>query len=415
MDLYDVLQVGRDACADQIRRAYHKQALRLHPDKTGGDASGFQDVTLAYDVLSNPDRKRRYDVCGATDECLDIPSMGRGVGVGVTMNMGMGMGMGMGVNLGAGVSVPLHDFMRGMFFGSDTVPADVREVVLEPKEWYLGTTKRLHLHAPQMCVQCDGTGAYAPSDVIECVLCDGSGCGMAMMLPGMMSDIPCVGCSGQGRMFRHSRRCAVCHGSGAIPPVGAQSHITLSVPAGVQDGARVTLPGRGGFDARTRKDRDLQVTLHRKMLPNLHIGTAPGELVVGATIDLADVLCGYQMDVDVCDSGVVVRVDIPEYRPPTQDIVFSGKGLPIGESTGAGHRQRPEHQSAAPTLRGDLRVRLTVKYPDEHHPDAKQLGRVRDLHRRLLRRGRNTSTSTPSSDAVAPPKYASPPDCAHVL
>ena len=377
-DPYGALGLERDAPADEVRRAYRRAALRLHPDKSGGDAAAFQRATAAYELLSDPERRAHFDRFGHDRAAAGPPHQhqhhhpffGGGFGGfggfgGPTMDdllremMGGGGGGATFVFRGPGGEAHAH--------APAAAAVDRVEVELTAPEFYLGCARRVEVDAPERCGACAGTGAASPDDLLECVACGGRG--RAPPPPGFPFGLfptpPCGSCAGKGRAFRTPRRCGACGGARCVPRRRA---FEVRVPPGVPDGTEQVLRGRGGYDPDAGAPRDLAIRFRfRAMPPDVEgVDAASGEVRMRVRLELGEVLCGFTRALDLFGTGAV-ELSAPAYAPPDRVAVLAGRGLPpAGAPAGA--------------PRGDVRVRFEVAWPQ----DDRQLAKYRDVLERIF-------------------------------
>ena len=329
-DPYATLEVGRDAGADEIRRSFKRLALKLHPDKSASaDDEAFKKVNEAYAVLNDPDRKRAYDMFGTTTPQQQQQQQ------------------------------HAHHFVFNMFQQHQQQQQqhpqhrDAVDIVLTPREVYLGCTKHIEYTVLVACPKCDGTSAASPSDVVTCMVCGGTG---AMPLPGMPAIFglpPCPACGGQGRSFRSAKRCDGC-ANGCVPK---RMFIEVAIPGGARDGLLQTRSGGGGYDLRTRTTTDLDVRVRRTLPSNCTL-SGENDVLMTVPLDLTDVLCGFDKTVDVFDGAESVRVSADAYVWPGRSVVFPDKGLLCPGTTEG---------------RGKLTVVFEVKYPKDQEDAAATL------------------------------------------
>lgn len=226
-DYYEVLGVKRESEAEEVKRAYRKLAMQYHPDRNSGDpeaAARFKEAAEAYDVLSNPDKRQRYDRYGHTGlEGMNLPDFGNGASI---FDL---FGDILGDLLGGGRR------RHGPRPGEDlVVPLEV-----ELREAYHGCQKTITIPREEICNQCDGSGCKRGTQPVRCRQCDGHG----------------VVLRGQG-FFRIQQRCGTCGGRGFIVPelcphcqgrgrVVVRRTLKVDVPPGVSDGVRQIQPLRG--------------------------------------------------------------------------------------------------------------------------------------------------------------------------
>ncbi|MGH9089443.1 MAG: DnaJ domain-containing protein, partial [Acidimicrobiales bacterium] len=238
-DLYELLGVRPDAGDDDIKRAYRKKARELHPDANGGDQAAeakFKEVSFAYEVLRDPDRRARYDRFGAASF-----SPGR---AGPTGGMGGfdfdgGLGDLFEAFFGSMAGATGHGRRRGPQAGAD---AEVT-LLLTFAEAAFGTRKDLSVRIPVTCTTCGGTGAKPGTEASTCPDCGGTGEIRRIrqsLLGQVVTSSACPRCQGVGETIPHP--CPACRGEGRRME---DRTLTVEVPAGVEQGSTLRLADRG--------------------------------------------------------------------------------------------------------------------------------------------------------------------------
>jgi len=239
-DLYEALGVARTASADEIKSAYRKLAMKYHPDKNPGDKaaeSKFKEISGAYDVLGDAQKKANYDRYGSADG----PQFGGGRG-------GNPFGGGFG---GGGVEFDLGDIFGDIFgvhfFGGGggrrktMRGGDINTSVhLSFKEACLGVAKTISFTRMEKCGGCNGTGAKDGTDVETCKYCNGSGRVRQSRGFGLSMVSPCSACNATGKVIRN--KCGGCGGRGAVKKTVEYS---VNIPAGIADGQTINIEGEG--------------------------------------------------------------------------------------------------------------------------------------------------------------------------
>ena len=348
-DPYEVLGVGREATDDEIKRAYRALARRYHPDANPGDPDAeamFKEVTAAYEVLSDRERRRRFDVFGDT---------GRGGG-------GPGPAEGFG-----GFGDLFDAFFGGDPFGGRRGPAgpqrgsDAETVVeLDLADAAFGTTHTLTARLPVECPGCEGSGCEPGTHPTRCDVCGGEGEVRQVrrsILGQMVTSSPCATCDGTGR--RIVSPCGTCRGDGRVMD---QRQIDVDVPAGVDDGTRLRLPGRGAAAPRGGPSGDLYVTIRVTRHPDFE--RMGDDLLHVRAIGIAQAALGTSLTVAALDDEHDLTV--PAGTQPGQVLRIKGAGIPSLRGRG----------------RGDLLVRIDVAVPTRLDDEEAEL-----LHRLADHRG----------------------------
>jgi len=254
-DLYEILGVSRSASQDEIRKAYLKLAHKYHPDKTGGDKEAeerLKEVNAAYDVLKNPEKRKKYDQFGAA-----------GVGMGGGGGGDPFSGFGGAGGAGAGFEAPFEDFFdmlfgqgRGRRRGGARPGNDLElRLAITLEEAYTGTKKTVRFNRQEQCGECNGSGAAPGSQPEACSQCGGAG--QVRVAHGFFSVTrTCPRCSGQGRVV--SKPCRACGGSGRSKH---QRELEVNVPAGIESGSQLRISGEGEPGAMNGPRGDLYIAI----------------------------------------------------------------------------------------------------------------------------------------------------------
>lgn len=335
-DLYSVLGVARDASADDIRKAYRGLARKYHPDVNGGSAEAterFKEINQAYEVLSNPEKRARYDRLGTTGAEGD---MGGGEG-------GFGFGGGF-ANFNDIFDMVFGD--AGRAGGQPEQPGrggDLRcdlEITLE--ECLSGVEKTIPITRMETCGECTGSGSRPGSKPQSCVKCAGSGYVRAsrQTLFGVMSQVSeCSRCQGRGEIITDP--CPRCHGRGREKQ---SRKITVDVPPGAGDRTRIRLSGQGEGGVNGGPAGDLYVFLHLKSHP---VFRREGlDLVNEVEISFARAALGGPCDIPTLEG--TEPYPIPAGTQPGDVFRLRGKGLP---------------ELNRPQVRGDQHVVVKVRTP----------------------------------------------------
>ena len=330
-DFYEVLGISRSATNEEIKRAYRDAARRHHPDGNSGDPASeelFKEATVAYETLRDPERRRRYDVFG------DDGSRGT-AGSG-----GQGDAFGFGDIFDA--------FFGGDPFATRRGPSGPTrgpdaEVVIELTlvEAAFGTTHSLDARLPVGCPRCDGSGCEPGTHPSRCDVCNGSGEVRQVrrsILGQMVTASPCGDCAGTGR--RILSKCRDCRGDGRVQ---ASRTIDVEVPAGVDEGQRLRLTGRGPAAPRGGQSGDLYVTV--RVAPHPDFDRQGDDLVHTLQISISQATLGVPLTVPTLEDAADLTV--PAGTQPGQVFRVKGAGVPSLRGRG----------------RGDLLVRVEVAVP----------------------------------------------------
>ena len=325
-DYYKTLGVSKNATADEIKTAYRKLARKYHPDANKGDASSeerFKEISEAHNVLSDEKRRKEYDEARSLfGSGLRMPGGGQGGQAG-NYNFDLGDLFG-----GGGTSTTggrLGDLLGGVFGGrSGSQPRPRRgsdiesETTLSFADSIDGTTVSLRLPTESPCTACHGTGAKAGTVPRVCPTCDGSG-QASKNLGGFALSEPCRTCRGRGMVVDDP--CPVCAGSGRAMSTRT---IQARIPAGVADGQRIRLKGKGAPGERGGPAGDLYVKVH--VTPDKVFGRSGDNLTVSVPVDFTEVALGAEIKVP-SHRGMPVTVRIPPGTPNGRTFRVRGKGI----------------------------------------------------------------------------------------
>ena len=334
-DYYKVLGVPKDASQDDIKKAFRKLARENHPDANPGNAAKaerFKEVSEANDVLSDPKKRKEYDQQRSL------------LGGGFSFNRGGGSAGGARVDDlfrnaspgGAGGLGDLSDLFGGLFGGSGSARrtstrsprrgADVEaEVTIDFDDAVDGTTVPMQMVSDAPCAACSGTGAKAGTTPRVCPTCQGSGVRTATSGGVFQVTEPCPDCNGRGLIVDDP--CPVCQGSGR-----AKSTRTMQVriPAGVEDGQRIRLRGKGSAGENGGSSGDLYVDVHVRTDPIF--GRSGSQLTVTVPVTYAEATLGAEIDVPTLH-GQRVRLRIPAGTPNGRTFRVRGRGVARRDGT----------------------------------------------------------------------------------
>ena len=329
-DYYEVLVGAKTASDDEIKKAYRKMAMKYHPDRNPDNAEAeekFKEAAEAYEVLSDSEKRSMYDRMGHK-----------------AFEGGMGGGGGFG---GGGFSAEdifsqFGDILGGSFGGRSQQQgqgrgSDLRYVMeLTLEEAVQGVKKTISFTAPAPCETCDGKGSKNPNDVETCKTCHGAG--QVRMQQGFFSvQQTCNTCRGQGKIIKNP--CNTCHGSGVKD---RQQTLEVTIPAGVDNGDRVRLTGKGEA-IRDGQAGDLYVEV---VVREHEVFQRDGaDLYMDVPVSFADAALGKEIEIPTLDGRVSLKV--PEGTQTGKMFRLRGKGV------------KPVRTS----MQGDLLCRIVIETP----------------------------------------------------
>ena len=313
---YEVLQVSKTASEAEIKRAYRKLAMKYHPDRNPGDQAAeekFKEITEAYEVLSDPQKRAAYDQFGHA---------------GVNQNGGMGGGGFSGAGFG-----DIFDDLFGDIFGTrrSRGPRPGRdlqydlEITLE--EAVNGATVEIRIPRHEPCQQCGGTGAASKDAIKTCPTCGGAG--QVQIQQGFfVVTQPCPNCHGAGQVI--SDPCRACQGEGVVETL---RKLSVKIPPGVDNGDRVRLAGEGEPGEPGAPAGDLYVRIFVK--PHPIFQREGNNLLCEIPISFPRAALGGEVEVPTLD-GKTTLLKIPAGTQSGQTFCLAGKGVKSVRSSRVG-------------------------------------------------------------------------------
>src|SRR3954465_3071555 len=355
-DFYKVLGVSKDAKPEEIKKAYRKLARSNHPDQNPGDPEAerrFKDVSEANDVLSDDKKRKEYDEARRLfgGGGFRFPRAGQTTGSGMDdLFGGAGDAGGVGGPFG-GVGGLFNPGTRSTRFTTTRGPrrgSDVEgEVTVDFVQAVEGTTVSMQMVSDAPCPACHGTGAKAGTVPHVCPTCEGSG--MQTSTAGGVFAVtePCRDCRGRGMVVDDP--CPVCHGSGRGKSTKAMQ---VRIPAGVTDGSRIRLKGKGGTGENGGAAGDLYVVVHVR--PHPVFGRKGDNLTLTAPVTFIEAALGAEIEVPTLGGGpVTLRV-------------------PAGTPNGRPFRVRGKGGAKRDGSKGDLLVSVEVTVPEALNEQARE-------------------------------------------
>ncbi len=347
-DYYEILGLSKGAGEEDIKKAYRKLAIKYHPDKNPDDKSAeekFKEAAEAYEVLSSPEKRQRYDQFGHAG--VGGAAGGGGFGGG-GMNMedifsqfGDIFGGGGFGGFGGGGRSGGRRVMRG---------SNLRvKVKMNLKEVAKGVEKKLKVNKFVSCHTCKGSGAKS-GQLEVCRLCNGSGVQVRTQqtfLGAMQTQTTCSGCNGEGKTVKD--KCKTCNGDGIVRE---EEVISINIPAGVAEGMQLSVSGKGNAAPRGGINGDLLVLIEEEEDPELK--RDGNNLFYDSYVNFVDATLGTSIEVPLVEGKAKIKVE-----PGTQSgkvLRLKGKGLPDVNSYGT----------------GDLLVNINVWTPQNLTPEEKK-------------------------------------------
>lgn len=353
-DYYEVLGVEKNATADQIKKAYRRKAIEYHPDKNPGNKEAedkFKEAAEAYEVLSNPDKRARYDQFGHAGMSGAAGNGGPFGGFSGGMSMDdifsmfgdiFGGHSGFGGGFGGGYSSNQQRRFRG---------ADLRvKVKLNLKEISTGVEKKFKLKKYVQCSHCHGTGAEGNSGTETCPTCNGTGSvirNQQTILGTMQTRVTCSTCGGEGKIIKE--KCKECSGEGIVY---GEEVVTVKIPAGVAEGMQLTMSGKGNAGKHNGISGDLLILIEEETDKDLI--RDEDDLIYNLLLSFPTAALGGAVEIPTVDGKVKVKIE--PGTQPGKVLRIRGKGLPSVNGYGT----------------GDLLVNISIYVPETLSKDEKK-------------------------------------------
>ena len=350
-DYYEILEVQKNASADEIKKAYRKKAIQYHPDKNPGDNSAeekFKEAAEAYEVLSNDEKRRRYDQFGHQG----LSGSGGFSGEGMTFDdifsrfgdvFGDAFGGGFGSFFGGGGFSRQRQVRKG---------TNLRvKVKLTLQEIVNGTVKKIKVSKYNSCKACNGTGEKNGNSHRTCPTCNGRGTETRVvntMLGQMQTSSTCSTCGGEGKII--DQKCESCYGEGIVK---GEEIIEIKIPPGVGEGVQLSVSGKGNAARRGGVNGDLLVLIEEIEDPDfIRDGN---DLIHNLFISVPDAIMGLKVEVPTISGKAKIKIDAGTQSGKT--LRLRGKGIP--DLNGY--------------TKGDLLVRVNIFIPKNISGEDKKL------------------------------------------
>lgn len=331
-DYYKVLGIEKGATDSDIKKAYRKMAKQYHPDKNPDNKEAedkFKEVSEAYEVLSDTDRKAKYDRFGHNEQRGGFDDM----------------------------SAHFHDFFNRQHQRPQKVGQTLSLIIkLTLEEMFNGVTKKYQYNRHVACDDCDGHGGTEP---YTCHVCHGSGVITQIFqtpIGHVQQSIPCHACEQSGRQFKHT--CKTCNGSGVKY---VNETVNVEIPHGVYDGLTFLMGGKGE-GVKSGNNGDLQIRLmelaHDKFIRN------GNDIKLNLKLTFPQLVLGDKVEIDTIEGGKI-RITVPEYSDVGRDLKIPFKGFSIFGKEG----------------RGDMVITLGIDIPKNVDDDTKSI--IIDLKEKL--------------------------------
>ena len=379
-DSYEVLGVSKGASDDEIKKAYRKLAKKYHPDMNPGDKEAeakFKEVNEAYSILSDSEKRARYDQFGHAG--VD-PNYGAG---------GPGGGFG-GFDMG---DIDLGDIFGSFFgggFGGFGGSASSRRngpqkgeslrasLTISFEEAAFGCEKEINLNRTEECEACHGSGAEPGTTAETCPDCRGTGVVRVQQRTGgfaFSSTAPCSRCRGTGKIIHTP--CKACGGSGSVKKT---KRVTVSIPAGIDDGQAISLRGQGNAGKNGGPAGDLIVAVHVKPHPQFHRdGTT---VLYEQPVTFYQAVMGAELEIPTIDGKV--KYNLPAGTQTGTTFRLRGKGIPELRGRGRGDQYVTVRVQVPTSLNGEQKeaLRAFAEAMGEDVPEESGLKGFFDKHKK---------------------------------
>jgi molecular chaperone DnaJ len=324
-DFYEILGVSKDADTADIKKAYRQTAMKFHPDKNPGDKAAeekFKEAAEAYEVLSDPDKRARYDRYGHAGVSGNGGYSGGGMSMEDIMEQFSDIfgGSPFDTFFGGGGSTRTRR-------GSGTRGSNLRiKVSLTLEEIAKGATKKIKVKKQVKCTGCNGSGAKDSGSVSTCGTCGGSGYVRQIrstFLGQMQTTSACPTCNGSGQVI--TAKCNVCKGDGRVYD---DKTIEIEIPAGVEEGMQLSMRGQGNAGQQGGPAGDLLINIEEK--PHDQLKRDGANVIYDLYLNFADAALGTSVEVPTIDGDV--KIKIPAGTQAGKIFRLKGKGLPVVQS-----------------------------------------------------------------------------------
>ena len=350
-DYYEILEISKSASGDEIKKAYRKMAIKFHPDKNPGDKVAeekFKEAAEAYEILSSPEKKQRYDQYGHA-------------GLGGNSGFGGAGGFG-GMNMDD-IFSQFGDIFGGHFGGGGfggggrggrrvNRGSNLRvKVKMTLEEIATGVEKKIKVNKYVACKTCSGSGAKNGSSFNTCSTCRGTGQVTRVtntILGAMQTTSTCPSCGGEGQTI--ADKCASCHGDGIVRD---EEVISINIPAGVAEGMQLSVNGRGNMGARGGVPGDLIIVIEE--IEHEHLKRDGINLFYDHYISFIDAAMGTHIEVPTIDGKAKIKIDPGTHSGKV--LRLKAKGLPDINSYS----------------RGDILVNINVWTPQHLTKEEKKI------------------------------------------
>ncbi|OXN01305.1 molecular chaperone DnaJ [Bifidobacterium vansinderenii] len=354
-DYYEVLGVNRNASEDEIKKAYRKMSRKYHPDIAGPEFEDkFKEVNSAYEVLSDPDKRRMYDQ--GVDP--NNPNAG-GFGGAAGFDMGDIFGQFFGQSFGGGSQGPIPRTQPGR--------DSLANVTIDLKTAVFGGTAHVDIRTMSLCPDCQGSGAVKGEQPVTCPDCQGRGFAQKVvrtMLGQMMTSAPCERCEGHGTIIQNP--CPSCMGHGRIR---SKRNVGVSVPAGISDDTRLRLASQGEVGECGGAAGDLYIDV--RIAPDKTFVRDGDDLHCWIEVPMSWAVLGHDLEIDTFDGARTISIPAGSQQEDT--VTLDGLGVTRLRSKGERGDIIAHIMVAIPTKLSDKERKLMEEFAESHDGDAQHV------------------------------------------
>lgn len=361
-NLYDVLNVTRNAQPDEIKKSFRKLAMENHPDK-GGNEDKFKKINEAYSVLSDENKRRNYDMTGSIDE---NNNMG-GVDINDILKNVFGMGGGPGFSFSFEQGFGMGDQFQAR---KPRKECDLIEVGIDINDINYGNTKKVEFEMLDMCNKCNGIGSIDPSNIISCISCEGKGIVLQQLGP-FMQRIQCPSCMGKCCIIKNP--CSQCKGE---KQVFNKKIFELKIPKGISNNHEIKMENKGSYNVQTKQTKDIIFRFIYKIDKPYTIDEN-SNVTYTMHITIEELLAGFRKNIMLYRDNVTISSE--KYFNPNKPILIKDKGL--------FNIKRQKN--------GDLYFKFIIDYLD-----SERLTKYNDVLQKVIYKKNNPFTTNMDADTV---------------